>query len=269
MKRLLFLLPLLPVVAYAQQGTVHYDHIVAFEFELPDEIRAMKIDGLDVAIGDMPKQRTSRKSLVFNESTSLLTTVAEEESGEAPVVASSVLGDGMKFRIRMGVGPTDMGRSTGTTYVSFDDETYTQEHTFLDRTFLVSGEAEPLAWKIPGDQRMVLDQLVVKAEAVKDSMAIEAWFAPGIPVPGGPGLFGGLPGLILVLSIDDGRETYTAVELDLDTEVAAIERPTKGRKVTQDEYDQIVQEKLDERAKAMGGQRIHRGDGSVTIIRRQ
>ena len=265
----LFALLAAPFAASAQQGTVYYDHTVSTEFELPEEVRSMGIEGLDVAIANMPKQRTTRKALVFNESASLLSTVEEDGAPDVARGAEMLISDGPDFEIRMGFSPMNTSGKTGSTFVSFDDETYTQEHTFLDRTFLVSGDAEPIAWKIPGDQRMVLDQLVVKAEAVKDSVAIEAWFAPGIGVPGGPELFGGLPGLILVLSIDDGRETYTAVELDLDTEVAAFERPTKGRKVTRDEYDAIVQEKLDERAKDMGDVRIHRGVESVTVIRGQ
>ena len=149
------------------------------------------------------------------------------------------------------------------TYVDFDEATYTQERNFMERTFLVSGEFEPLEWKLPGDEASILGHHVLKATAMKDTISVEAWFAPGIPVPGGPALYGGLPGLILMLSLDEGHETYTAAEVDLET-VPEFEKPSKGRSVTVEKFDQIVADKLAELEKTKGGR-----NNVKTIIIRQ
>jgi GLPGLI family protein len=89
--------------------------------------------------------------------------------------------------------------------------------------------------------------MVQKATAVLDSTVIEAWFTSEIPVSTGPGLFGGLPGLILVVSVDDGDETFSATEISLgDLEEGVITVPEDGQKVTREEYEEIVAEKLEE-----------------------
>jgi GLPGLI family protein len=90
---------------------------------------------------------------------------------------------------------------------------------------------------------------VQKATAMQDSTVIEAWFTPEIPVSTGPGLYGGLPGLILVVSVDGGHETFSATEVSLgDLEEGAMTAPEDGQQVTREEYEAIVAEKLEELA---------------------
>ena len=58
---------------------------------------------------------------------------------------------------------------------------------------------------------------------------------------------GGLPGLILVLNIDDGQRSFVAKGVSLDpVEAGVIVPPKKGREVTQEEFDAIVSEKMKE-----------------------
>ena len=108
---------------------------------------------------------------------------------------------------------------------------------------------------------MLLDRQVMKATAVPtmDTVSVEAWFAPEIPAPFGPDNYGGLPGLILMLSIDDGSKLYEATSITLDTEIE-ITVPEKGRPVTQEEFEKIVQERLEERASGHINRIIIRGN---------
>ena len=259
---------LLPALSHAQHGTVHYEHTVSVDFKLPDEVAAMKIEGLSASFAKMPKEFTTRKILTFNATSSLMkvdeTTedgAASAPGGEAVTVKS--LGERGQVMFALSSRVPSGNRAAGVTFVDFDEATFTQQRDFRGRTFLVSGEQDALAWRLPGEERTMLGYHVIKATAMKDTVAVEAWFTPEIPVPGGPDLFGGLPGLILVLSIDEGREVYTAVELDLEN-VPEFEEPTKGRNVTQAEYDQIVADKLEELEKTRRGQ----GKFDV-VIRRQ
>ncbi len=259
---------LLPTVTHAQHGTVHYDHTVSVDFKLPDEVAAMKIEGLSASFAKMPKEFTTRKILTFDATSSLMKIDETYEDGAAgapggeafTVESAGQQGQVMFARIsRVASG----NQAAGVTFVDFDEATFTQQRDFRGRTFLVSGEQDALAWRLPGEERTMLGYHVIKATAMKDTVAVEAWFTPEIPVPGGPDLFGGLPGLILALSIDEGRQVYTAVKLDLEN-APEFEEPSKGRSVTQAEYDQIVADKLEELEKTRRGQ----GKFDV-VIRRQ
>ena len=272
---LILALCLLPLVTSAQHGTIIYDHTVTFDFEIPEEVKSMKIEGLSKALEEMPEERTTQKTLKFTATSTLMEPV--EESNDGTVITNTVMASPSGRRVEMtqmkaGVGSvhiafsaTGAGSSqTTATFVDLDEATYTEQRTFMGRSFLVSGDQESLAWRLPGEERMLLGYQIVKATAMKDTVAIEAWFAPEIPVSGGPELFGGLPGMILVLSIDGGHELYTAVELDLET-APEFEAPDKGRSVSAAEFDQIVADKKEEVEKTRGGRR---GDMNI-IVRRQ
>lgn len=101
--------------------------------------------------------------------------------------------------------------------------------------------------------------MVQKATAVQDSTTIEAWFTPEISVSAGPGLFGGLPGMILVVSVDDERLVYSATEINLDgLEDGMIKAPEDGHQVSRDEYEEIVAKKLKEVEARRRGRRSDR-----------
>ena len=88
--------------------------------------------------------------------------------------------------------------------------------------------------------------MVQKAETEHDGKNIEAWFTPQVPVSAGPGQFGGLPGLILVLSVNRGEELYSATSIDLGELETVITPPEDGDEISREEYEQIVEEKLEE-----------------------
>ncbi|MEJ2204722.1 MAG: GLPGLI family protein [Gemmatimonadota bacterium] len=105
------------------------------------------------------------------------------------------------------------------------------------------------------DRETVVEAYVRYDEGSKrDSSTIEAWFTPQIPVPGGPAMYGGLPGMILVVSVDEGQEQYNATAVSL-TAVAegVIVRPTEGDVVSRERYEEIVAEKLEELRTVGGG----------------
>ena len=134
-----------------------------------------------------------------------------------------------------------------------------QQTGFLGRDFLIRDEPTPLAWRLTGEEGEFLGYPCQKAVATRDSTAIEAWFTPQIAAPVGPETYGGLPGLILVLT--DGPRSFVAQEVTLGPlPDGALEAPDRGRAVTREEYDRIVREKVDE----LGAQP---GAGGVRVIR--
>ena len=240
---LLFLL--LPLLAFAQEGSVRYEETVQIDIKLPP--------GMEHMAEQIPSSRTVTKQLYFNPSSALLQDVPQEEGDEDV----SFEGDGGSVRFRM------MGnRSENATYTNFDEDVRIEKKDFLGRTFLITGTPEPLAWGLTNERSEFLGYLCQKAIATRDSTTIEAWFTPEIPVPAGPGHYGGLPGLILVVNENDGKRSIVAKELSLDPlGEDAIIPPTEGKEVTQAEFDAIVEEKM----KEMGIERSGSG-GNVRIM---
>ena len=193
----------------------------------------------------------------------------------------------------MGMFGRQGGDQVRRTYVSYDDGTLVETREFMGRTFRVTSPAPQLEWRMTSEQAEHLGRMVIRATATVQrdvlpgaggrgregggrgqgggaeerergpdmnaartrEIAIEAWFAPEIPVQGGPAGYGGLPGMILVLSEDDGGVQYAATEIALHDEGAVdegqgwageVSPPDEGDELTREEYEQMVREKLDE-----------------------
>ncbi len=104
----------------------------------------------------------------------------------------------------------------------------------------------------------VMDEIEIPKE-----IEIVAWYTPQIPVPQGPGEYFGLPGLILEIQAD--RTSILCSKIVLNTkETIEITKPSKGQKVSQEEYQKIVKEKVEEMQEMYGGGR-RGGGGSFRI----
>lgn len=233
-----FLFLLLPVAVAAQEGTVLYEQTTKMDFKLPPEMEHMR--------AQIPSSQTTNKLLFYNEAAALMKNGPKEETDDTEV-------SGTTFRFRMQAPDNE-------TFTGFEDGQVVRKQDFMGRTFLITDESEPLAWKMTGEQSEFLGHLCLKAVAMRDTVAVEAWFTPEIPVPAGPEGYGGLPGLILVLTEDEGRVSYVAKEITPTVPAGIIQPPSEGRKVTRAEFRAIVEEKM----KEMG---VSRGRGGNIIIR--
>jgi GLPGLI family protein len=102
-----------------------------------------------------------------------------------------------------------------------------------------------------------MDEMNIPKEVV-----VTAWYTPEIPVNQGPENYWGLPGLIL--EINDGKTVILCSKIVLNTkEKADIKASTKGKVVTQVEYDDIVVKKMEEFREMNRG----RGSNGGTQIR--
>jgi GLPGLI family protein len=74
---------------------------------------------------------------------------------------------------------------------------------------------------------------------------ITAWYCPEIPVNQGPENYWGLPGLIL--EVNDGKTVMLCTKIVMNTkDKVEIKPATKGKQVTQTEYNDIVKKKMEE-----------------------
>jgi len=111
----------------------------------------------------------------------------------------------------------------------------------LGKTYKIEDDAPKYRWKILNEIKEINGYLCMKAET-RDEMkdqTIHAWFTDKIPFYGGPEGFGGLPGLILEIDINNGSSLITATDIDL--EVAEVKLPIpkkmKGKEISYEELN--------------------------------
>ena len=188
----------------------------------------------------VPQFRSHNMILRFSDSEALYAPDATDEIDPEQMEAG---GRRMHFR---------QMRSEHKRYVNYKTGERVEQRGFMDKNFLISGEVEKYAWKMTAETKQVGQYLCHKSTYSDSLTNITAWFTMQIPVPLGPSYYGQLPGLILHVDINNGERTITAQEINLsNTTFGSIEKPSKGKEISQEEFDKIVQEKM----KEMGGNR--------------
>jgi GLPGLI family protein len=173
----------------------------------------------------------------------------------------------------------------GTFYKNVKDKVYTVDKEFMGKEFLVKDSLANLNWKMEAETRVIGGYTCYKATAVKEAsktdfrnfrpkkeeepkkdadkpaeakktnfmdavelpkeITITAWYTPEIPVNQGPEGYWGLPGLIL--EVNDGKTIILCSKVVLNPkEKAEIKAATKGKVVSQKEYDETVMKKMEE-----------------------
>jgi GLPGLI family protein len=235
---LLFLLLPLGLLAQNNEGVISYEQVVKIKI---DESR------IPEGMGDMakliPKEQRFKKKLAFNANTSLYTAVMEEED---EVVEAS--GPGMRMRAWM-------ERADDASYFDLKKNRAVEQKEFFGRTFLIEDDLEKLTWKVTGQQKEILGYPCMEATTMKDTLEIQAWFAPTIPVSTGPESMGGqLPGMVMEVSLREGMVTISATEVEFrKVKKSELNEPKKGKEVTREEYEEIVAKKIEEMREQWGG----------------
>lgn len=149
-----------------------------------------------------------------------------------------------------------MGGMSPSYYVDFDKQEQTTVMNFFGRQFLIIDSTKNMNWVFTNETRQIGDFECVKA-TTGDTVEIVAWFSMATPIPAGPNVYYGLPGLVVEAVI--GPVTYTLTEIKVLDKDPKLKQPSKGKKVTMKEFEEIVRQKLDEMG--FGGM----GDGANVI----
>ncbi len=127
-------------------------------------------------------------------------------------------------------------------YRNNTNKTYVKQTNFMSRTFLIDDKLKKLEWKITDETQKIGNYLCKKAILKKEDSDIIAWFTNEIPSNEGPRDYYGLPGLIL--KVETGTLIIEVNNISILKEKVEIQKPTKGKKVTQEEFDKIRKEKI-------------------------
>jgi GLPGLI family protein len=113
-----------------------------------------------------------------------------------------------------------------------------------DRVYLVEDEMPSIKWKILTEIKEVAGYVCMSAESrdTVKNQRIVAWFTTEIPLPYGPELYHGLPGIILELDINDGAVSIVARDVQLGSLARRPVLPKRKRlkTLTSAEYNQRI-----------------------------
>lgn len=246
--------------AQTDQGKVTYERVSNMEARF-------NINGAEQVI---PQTRKDNFELHYANNQSLWKAIEQDNDDDGPQ------GDNGGVQIRMVVAG-----SNDVLYTNFDTKKKTEKREMFDKTFIIDDSIRALKWKMTGETKMILNHNCMKATAtqirqttrmtmddgkmerkeVSDTSNIVAWFANDIPVTAGPGEYQGqLPGLILELDVNNGRQSFKATSIDGKPDVAAIKEPTGKKHFTPEEFrkeaNKMMKEMQDNMQHGGGGRRI-------------
>ena len=244
MKQILALILLiLPSFLFSQnkEGRIIYQESIKLNIQLPE--------GHEEMAQNLPASQTFDMQLRFGGSTSLYENFeAEPGAGDAEWTGSEG-GATIKMIIQ---------RPENQIYKDLTGKRKVEMREFMGKRFLIADQLQTYQWKITGEQQMILDYPCIKAVHTDTARTVVVWFTPQIPVSTGPDDYGQLPGMILAVDVDNGERTVTATSIILGEEQGEfLVEPTKGKKVTQAEFDEIEAEKRREMEES--------GEGGIMI----
>lgn len=240
---------MLPFICQAQkEGVVSFEEVMKFKIELSED-SGISQEQLEAMI---PNEQIAQKWLFFDESASLFTS-KDVEASEDAVEHTMNTSDG-QVRIKM-------VRANGDNKVFHDikKNTIVDQRNFLGKVFLVQDDAKKRDWKLTGATKDVAGYPCQQATAQDDDVAIEVWFTPAIPISTGPSGYMNLPGMVLEVNTisENGERHYIAREVAFKAlEEGTLVAPVKGKKVSEAEFDQIVEEKTKEMSEQSGGRGV-------------
>ncbi len=170
-------------------------------------------------------------------------------------------------------------------YKNISAKNYTNKKEVSGKRFLIEDALTDVAWEITSETKKIGNYTCYKAlktrkEAHKSFIITDgekeetkkivditttAWYTPEIPVSNGPGMYWGLPGLIL--EIQEGKQTIACTELVLNPkDKIVIKKPKKGKKISQAKFDELMIEKTKEMMERFNNKRKSKKNGDAIHI---
>lgn len=246
---LILLFPLLLMAQSEKEGQIQYKETIKFKIDLPDDMKQYA--------HLIPNEKVSQMVLFYDDTQSLYK-ASEKDNEAAPAQPQQ---SGVRTTI-MTVG----GGSTNQTYVNQKTKTIIRSENVLGQQFLIEDSLQTKPWKITDERKEILGYPTIKATLEKDSNLIVAWFSPALPVSIGPSNYFGLPGAVLETTLGSNNNTQSiiATKIEFKSIQGLIEKPKKGKKIDQESFNKLLQERLEEMKGSDGN-----GGSNIIIKTRQ
>jgi len=145
-------------------------------------------------------------------------------------------------------------------YINTQSETFIEQAEIANQAYLIKDDLPNINWKISKETKEIAGFPVLRAVAFLNdefNTKILAWYSPKLTYKTGPEKFWGLPGLILSLETsithsDGTQEGMEYVATKVETTSKLIKIPTKGKKVSIEEFNTIRADFLSKQRQMMG-----------------
>ena len=262
MKRIVFaagcFLLVITCKSQVKEGKITYERIFQLSIQVADDNPAMQ--------HMIPRERKDKFELLFSNNQSLWRPVEDDNQSDEMNFGD---GGGARMIIRM-PGSEDI------VYHNIGEIKRVEQRELGGKTFIVNDSIRRLNWKLTGETKTILGYKCMKAtswrtqesyrmqmnngnasrERVTDTLNIVAWFTNEIPGSYGPENYQGqLPGTILEIDINNGRTMLKAIDFSAKVDLPVIKEPTKGKKLTPEEFAKEREKLFKEMQERGGGQR--------------
>jgi GLPGLI family protein len=259
MKQLLILAAVIisfPSLAQVKEGKIVFERTMQLQIRINDDNPAFQ--------NMIPKERKDKYELLFTEGKSLWLPIEDETQGDEMNFNDGGGQVRMVFR---------MPGSEDITYHNIAEGKKVEQRELGGKNYIIADSIRKQNWKLAGEtkvilgyncmkatmqrtqesMRMTMDNGEAKREKVIDTLNIVAWFTNEIPGSFGPEMYQGqLPGTILEIDVNNGRNSFRAIEINPKVDVAKIKEPAKGKKATAEEFAK-EREKLFQEMQQNGG----------------
>lgn len=228
------------------QGEIHYTTKINMHAELPDDENGRMIKQF------IPEFQEQSSILIFTSTESIYAGKPDKEADETIEEEDG----NVQIKIEM-TAPDEK------IYTDIKNGIVVEQRDLMGKIFLIKDTLKKSDWRVMDDQKMVSGILCQKAELIHEEDTIVAWFTSQIPVSTGPAGFGGLPGMIVHVSMNGGNFQITATNI-INREIGPKEivAPSKGKNITDKAFRELEQEKMKEMQEQYGGE----GGGNVIMI---
>jgi len=223
---LAFLLPLyLSSRAQIKKGKVIYEQKADVYRRLPDP-------GMKSMI---PQFNKSRTELIFSGDVSLYKNIKEEED-----IRDKAGEDNNRVIMKFGGGDDEL-------YKDYTAGLETARREMGPKFYIITDTLPKQSWKLLPDTMTIRGYVCKKAmtTSTREGKPVVAWYTEDIQVPAGPGPYGGLPGLIMALDVNEGEIVFSVLDMQTGVLDASIVRaPTDGKKISRAAFQKMMDEQM-------------------------
>ena len=212
--------------AQVKEGKIIYERKVDMHRRLGPEQENMK--------NMLPQFNTSKAELTFSESASIFKNVEEEED-----IRESAGQDGDRMFVRrFGGGDNQM-------YKNYATQKAIEQRELGPKKYIIEDSVRKWAWKLDDSEtKTIKGYKCHKATTKAPQGEVVAWYTNQITCPGGPDNWGGLPGMILEVNVNDNEMVYTPLEITDKSDAKLVKAPSDGKKITRKEFQKMMEEQF-------------------------
>jgi GLPGLI family protein len=215
-------------VSYSQvkEGMIVYERKLNMHKRLTGEQESMK--------NMVPEFSTFKLQLVFNNQESIFKQIEEGQD------IREQADDGPEQRLIIRDG------SNNQTYKNYSTGKTIELRELGPKKYIIEDSIRMHQWKLDEAATRFVKGFSCKKATTRDLRGSEvvAWYTDQILCPSGPESFGGLPGMILELNINDNEIVFSAIEISNASDQKLVKAPDNGKKITRKDFQKMMEQEF-------------------------